>query len=303
MEGPFLPIRDIYKPASQCLTVLRRANDDETAAFLLVERTMRRARPLVSPRGLRSMELPDGRMERDLLGRLRFRFDGHASDFEPENGNGTGNGNGNGNGNGWRSRKPSEDEVSRWRDLERIVDASNPVADAEWNLVSMNLGPRVLRRLPLGRVVAFVPDGTPPYRAPDGLRLPQVVAEPEIPAWTEAEILAMIDEFLHEADRYDDTDPRLMQPWKPGTAENRAGNHGVMAPWSNGHKHSRGKWARCPICHTPVVKDRFNPRIPVGSLRPGAGSIRDLRGGYLSRLRETYLLPETNSLVEPRESR
>ncbi len=259
-------------------------------------------------RGLRSMELPDGRMERDLLGRLRFRFDGHAADFEPENGDGNGDGgnggNGNGgNGNGWKTRKPSELEVSRWHDLERIVDASNPVADAEWNLVSMKLGPRVLRRLPLGRVVAFVPDGTPPYKAPLGLRVPEVAPEPEIPRMTVEELLEAIDDFLRELEEYDDTDPPLMAPWKPGTNETRAGNHGILAPWSNGHKHTRGKWAKCPICHTPVVKDRFNPRIPVGSLRPGAGSIRDLRGGYLSRLRETYLLPETNSLVQSRESR
>lgn len=277
--------------------MLRRANADETAAFLLVERTMRRARPLVGVRGLRSMDLPDGRMERDLLGRLRLRFDGHDSDFDPENGDG------HGDGNGGRTRRPSEAEVSRWRDLERIVDASNPVADAEWNLVSMRLGPRVLRRLPLGSVVAFVPDGTPPYKASLSLKVRVVEAETELPRFTEAELLAAIDEFLRELEVYDDTEPALMAPWKPGTNESRAGNHGLAPHWSGGHKHARGKWARCPICHTPVVKDRFNPRIPVGSLRPGAGSIRDLRGGYLSRLRETYLLPETNSLVESRESR
>ncbi len=235
------------------------------------------------------MDVPDGWIERDLLGRLRFRFDGQDSDFEPEN--------------GVKSRKLSEEEASRWRDLERIVDASNPVADAEWNLLSMRIGPRVLRRLPLGSVVTFVPDGTPPYKASLSLRLPQAKPETEIPRLTEAELLAAIDEFLREEDYPGDPDPPLMPPWDPGTAQNRAGNHGVTPHWSGGHKHGRGKWARCPICHTPVVKDRFNPRIPVGALRPGAGSIRDLRGGYLSRLRETYLLPETNSLVESNESR
>ena len=269
--------------------MLRRANDDETAAFLLVERTMQRARRLQGVRGLRSMELPEGRIERDILGRLRFRFDGNESDFEPEN--------------GVKGRKLSDEEESRWRDLERIVDASNPVADAEWNLVSMRIGPRVLRRLPLGGVVAYVPAGTPPYKASLTLRIPDAKPRPEIPKLTETELLAAIDAFLLELETYDDTDPPLMAPWKPGTAENRAGNHGVTPPWSSGHKHARGKWAKCPICHTPVVKDRFHPRIPVGSLRPGAGSIRDLRGGYLSRLRETYLLPETNSLVQSRESR
>ena len=268
--------------------MLRRANDDETAAFLLVERTLRRARPLVGVRGLRSIEVPDGRIERDVLGRLRFRFDGNGSDFEPENDG--------------KPRKLSEDEESQWRGLERIVDASNPVADAEWNLVSMRIGPRVLRRLPLGSVVAFVPDGTPPYKASLSLRVPQAKPELEIPRLTEAEMLAAIDEFVREEYRLEDPDPPLMAPWNPGTAENRAGNHGLAPQWT-GHRHARGKWARCPICHTPVVKDRFNPRIPVGSLRPGAGSIRDLRGGYLSRLRETYLLPETNSLVQARESR
>lgn len=279
--------------------MLRRANEDETAAFLLVERTMRRARPNVGPRGLRSIEAPDGRIERDLLGRLRFRFDGRESDFEPENGEGDGHG----SGFGGRTRKVSDEEASIWHDLERIVDASNPVADAEWNLVSMRLGPRVLRRLPLGSVVAFVPDGTPPYKASLSLKVRVVEAETELPRYTEAELLAAIDAFLRELEGYDDTEPALMAPWKPGTNDNRAGNHGVAPHWSGGHRHARGKWARCPICHTPVVKDRFNPRIPVGSLRPGAGSIRDLRGGYLSRLRETYLLPETNSLVESRESR
>ena len=269
--------------------MLRRANDDETAAFHLVERTMRRARPSVGIRGLRSIETPEGSIERDGLGRLRFRFDGQGSDFEPENGG--------------RTRKLSDEETSQWQGLERIVYAAKPVADAEWNLVSMQIGPRVLRRLPLGGVVTFDPNGTAPYKASLSLKAPAAKPELQIPRMTVEELLEAIDEFLRQLEEYDDTDPRLMAPWKPGTAENRAGNHGVMAQLSNGHKHSRGKWARCPICHTPVVKDRFNPRIPVGSLRPGSGSIRDLRGGYLSRLRETYLLPETNSLVQSRESR
>lgn len=263
--------------------MLRRANDDETAAFLLVERTIRRTRPRLRARGLRSANHPEGSVERGALGRLRFRFDGRDSDLEPEN--------------RMETRSLSAEETSWWNDLERMVHVAKPVADSEWNLVSMRIGPRVLSRLPMGSVVTFLPDGTPPFKLSAGRALPKVRPQPALRRPTEAELLFAIDAFLLEADRPAFGEPPLMAPWSPGTSEVRAANRGVVSPLYRSHKHPRGKWQKCPICHTPVVKGLFNPRIAFGTARPGTGKIHDLRGGYLSRLRETYLLTETNSLV------
>lgn len=243
---------------------------------------MKRRRPQVGYGGLRSIALAGGRIERRAFGRLRFRFDGAESDFEPENRMDRG--------------QVSDEQATVWVGLQRMMDATKPVLDAEGNLVSMRIGPRVLRRLPLGSVVTFVPDGTPPFTGSVGLSLPKL-RQRELARLSEAELLAAIDEFVREREWVVDRGLRLMAPWNPGSAPNRAGNRGV-APVTRTHRHSRGKWHKCPICHTPVVKDRFNPRIPVGSLRPGAGSIRDLKGGYMSRLRETYLLEETTSILE-----
>lgn len=262
--------------------MLRRANDHEAAAFFLVEQTMRRTRPQVGYGGLRSITLPEGRIERGSFGRLRFRFDGTESDFEPEN--------------RIESRPLSEEEATVWNGLQRMMNETRPVLDSEGNLLSMRIGPRTLRRLPLGSVVTFVPDGTPPFTGSFGPTL-EKMRRRELTRLSETELLAAIDEFILEGELLTDPDVRLMAPWNPGSAPNRAGNRGI-ASFSRTHRHSRGKWHKCPICHTPVVKDRFNPRIPVGSLRPGAGTIRDLKGGYMSRLRETYLLEETTSLLE-----
>ena len=236
--------------------------------------------------GLRSITVPEGRIERGLFGRLRFRFDGTESDFEAEN--------------LIETRPVSEEEATVWEGLQRMVDVARPELDDEGNLVSMRIGPRVLRRLPLGSVVALVPDGTPPFTASFKLSLPRVAPALEFPRPTEAELLEAIDAFVREGPSPWDPDRPLMTPWNPGSAPNRAGNRGI-APFSRAHRHSRGKIQRCPICHTGLVKDRFNPRIPVGNVRPGDGTIRDLKGGYMSRLRETYLLEETTSLIEPSE--
>lgn len=236
--------------------------------------------------GLRSITLPEGRIERGLFGRLRFRFDGTESDFEAENLIDT--------------RPVSDEEATVWEGLQRMVDITRPEFDDEGNLVSIRIGPRVLRRLPLGSVVALVPDGTPPFTGSFKLSLPRLAPAPAFPRATEAELLEAIDAFLREAVSPWDPDRPLMTPWNPGSAPNRAGNRGI-APFSQAHRHSRGKVQRCPICHTGLVKDRFNPRIPLGNLRPGDGTIRDLKGGYMSRLRETYLLEETTSLIERSE--
>ncbi len=258
--------------------MLRRANEHETAAFLLVERTLRRTRPHVGTLGLKALHTPDGRIERNSLGRLRFRFDGNGSDFEPENRADT--------------RPVSEDEMSLWNGLQRIVSATKPVADPEWNLLSMRIGPRVLRRLPLGGVVTYLPDGTPPFKGSFSLVRPEL----EVVRPGEADLLRAIDAFLAEDDRVWTLDATTLGPWAPRTGTGRQAVHIFSS--TLGHGRPKGKWQRCPICHAPVVKGLFNPRIPVGTLQPGQGAIRDLRGGYMARLRETYLIPEPNSLVK-----
>lgn len=268
--------------------MLRRANDHETVAFFLVEQTIRRTRAEVGHRGLRSVVVPDGRIERGFFGRLRFRFDGADSDFEPEN--------------LMRTRPVSAEEAIVWEGLDRMVTMTRPELDANGNLQSLRLGPRVLRRLPLGSVVALVPDGTPPFTGSFRLSLPDALAERGLGRMSEAELLAAIDDFIRDGYRIGDPDPRLLAPWNPGSGPSRAADRGI-APLTRTHRHARGKAYRCPLCHTSVVKDRFNPRIPVGNLRPGSGSIRDLKGGYMSSLRETYLLEETTSLLEPFESK
>lgn len=259
--------------------VLRLANEHETAAFFLVERTLQRARPQVGPLGLKAVDVPEGRIERNPLGRLRFRFDGSAVDYEPEN--------------RVETRPLSEQELSLWNGLQRVVSATKPVADSEWNLVSMRIGPRILRRLPLGGVVTYLPTGTPPFRGSFAPVVPEVQPEPSLPS--ESQRLAAIDAFLAE---YDGPwgDVPSGEPWKPQTTGGRPTNHVLTT--TLGHGRKRGKFHRCPLCHTPVIKGLFNPRIPYGPLRPGSGVIRDLRGGYLSRLRETYLVSEPSSLVQ-----
>lgn len=268
--------------------MLRRANEDETAAFLLVERTLQRTRPLRGARGVTTVDLPLGRIERGTLGRLRFRFDGSSSDFEPEN--------------PAETRSLSGEELSLWNGLKKLVATAHPVTDSEWNLVSLRLGPRVLRRLPLGSIVTFVPNGTQPFKGSFALSLPKVQAKPDIPVGTEADLLHAIDVFLLEEDSLWGADPRTMGMWTPGRTANRHASHIFSTSLGHGRRHGTAKWHKCPICHTPVVKGLFNPRIPYGPLRPGVGAIRDLRGGYLTRLRETYLLGEPASLVTSSES-
>lgn len=266
--------------------MLRRANEHETAAFLLVERTLRRTRPRVGPLGLKALDVPEGRIERGSLGRLRFRFDGNGSDFEPENRT--------------DSRPLSNQEMFLWNGLQRVVSSTKPVADTEWNLVSMRIGARVLRRLPLGGVVTYLPDGTPPFKGSFSLEIPE--AEPELPLVSEAELLGAIDAFLLEDGHPWGSDPALLGDWVSKTSPPRQASHVISTTLGHGRQRSRGKFYRCPICHTPVVKGLFNPRIPYGTLRPGVGAVRDLRGGYLSRLRETYLIPDPNSLIKVSDS-
>ena len=269
--------------------MLRRANDHEAAAFFLVERTMRRTRPRVGRLGLKALETPDGRIERDPLGRLRFRLDGHDGEdghdggFEPENGT--------------PYRPLSADEVSLWNGLEHTLTAMKPVADNEGNLVSMRLGSRVLSRLPLGGIVTYLPDGTPPFKG--SVRSPPPTARPEteLSRWREAEFYAALDAFLKEEDRRPGPDPTLGPPWTPPKREGRTASSIVLATLGHGRRHGRTKLQRCPLCRAPVVKDLYNPRIPYGTLASGSGSIRDLRGGYLARLRETYIIADPNSVV------
>ncbi len=264
--------------------MLRRANEHETAAFFLVERTMQRARPRVGVLGLKAVEVPEGRIERNPLGLLRFRFDGKGSDFAPEN--------------GMTTRPVSEEEASLWNGLQRIVTTAKPVTDAEWNLLSMRLGARVLRRLPLGGVVTFVPNGTPPFKGSLDLSRPIVGPEPALPRLSAEELLRAIDLFLLETVHLAEAEPGPKVPWAPPLTTKREARQIVSTTLGHGRHHrAKSKWHRCPICHTPVVKGLFNPRIPYGNLRPGVGEIRDLRGGYLARLRETYLVADPNSLI------
>ncbi len=266
--------------------MLRRANEHEAAAFFLVERTMRRMRPRVGVLGLKTLHTPDGRIERNSLGLLRFRFDGNGEDFEPEN--------------RVETRPVSQDEQSLWDWLQKMVSSARPVADSEWNLISMRLGARILRRLPLGGVVTYVPNGTPPFKGSFKPTVRPERPEPALSLAAELEILRAIDRFVNEEDHLWDPNLRVMEKWTvPATP--RQASHILTTSLGHGRHRTRGKWQRCPLCHTPVVKGLFNPRIPFGQLRPGSGVIRDLRGGYLSRLRETYLLSDPNSLITASE--
>ncbi len=263
--------------------MLRRANEHETAAFYLVERTLRRTRPRVGTLGLKALATPDGWIERGSLGRLRFRLDGNVSDFEPEN--------------RMETRPLSDDEVDLWNGVQRVVSVTKPVADADWNLVSMQIGPRTLRRLPLGGVVTYVPNGTPPFKGSFSVFLPQ--HELVSPRPTEFQLLLAIDAFLEEDDHVWTLDASTLGDWAARSPRGRQAEHIFAMSLGHGRMQHRGKWHKCPICHTPVVKGLFNPRIPYGQLAPGTGAIRDLRGGYMARLRETYLIAEPNSLVKP----
>lgn len=268
--------------------MLRRANEHETTAFLLVERTLRRTRPQVGARGLESILVPEGTIECGSLGRLRFRFDGRSSDVEPENELAT--------------RPLSEEEATLWMHLRRLVDVAGPVADPQWNLVSMRIGERVLRRLPRGTLVTHAPDGAPPFKGSlegvkPGTRPWSDLALPSVSPG-EAALLAAIDAFLREDDRLSRGRLRTKGASSWATPAERAGYLGLSAPLRRSPHLPRSKWQRCPICRTPVVKSRFNPRIPQAALDPGTGAIRDLRGGFLSRLRETYLMAEPESVLK-----
>lgn len=269
--------------------MFRPANDQETAAFFLVERTMQRARPRVGTLGLRSIEVEDGRIERDSLRRLRFRFDGNGFDFEAEN--------------RVETRPLSEREATRWRSVERVVVTAKPVTDPDWNLVSMRIGARVLSRLRFGTVIAFVPDGTPPFQGSlnVSLQIPPPAPELELPLRNEAELLRAIDDFVRDGGDLSRREPPG-PPWTPGTQTTGVGSYVVSPHLLHNRRKGRSKWAKCPLCHAPVVHDRWTVRIPVGTVGAG-GTIRDLRGGYVLRLRETYILPPSNSLVNTPDSR
>lgn len=242
---------------------------------------MQRARPRMGALGLKAFELPDGRVERGSLGRLRFHFDGKAGDFEPENDD--------------HGRAVSEEELGAWNGLQRMVTVMKPVTDPRWNLLSMRLGDRVLRRLPLGGVVTFVPDGTQPFRSSLDVTPPK--PERRLGPRSESEILRAIDEFLREEERLRVADPDAAATWRPPPSTARQTSHVIWTTLGHGRGRPRGKWHKCPLCHTPVVRGPYNPRIPFGAIRPGSGAIKDLRGGYLSRLRETYLIGDPQTLL------
>lgn len=262
--------------------MLRRANEHEAAAFFLVERTMQRTRPRVGLFGLKVLETPDGRIERDPLGRLRFRFDGHGGDYEPENAP--------------PPRPPSQAEVSLWNRVQKTLSEVKPVADPQGNLVSMRLGSRVLSRLPLGSIVAYVPGGTPPFQGSLSTSPSAVRPQTELSRWREAEFFSALEAFLHETGPPAVGVSSLGAPWAPPKPGRQASSI-VLATLGHGRRHGRAKLQRCPLCRAPVVKSLFNPRIPYGNLAAGSGSIRDLRGGYLSRLRETYIIADPNSII------
>ncbi len=249
---------------------------------------MRRTRPLVGARGLESMIVPEGKIERGWLGRLRMRFSGHESDFEPEN--------------RVETRPLSFEEATWWNGLQKMVDAARPIADSQWNLVTMRIGPRVLSRLPLGSVVTFQPNGTPPFKGSFTPTVPEAQPASDVAtrlaARREADLLRAIDSFLHEDDGLSHLESSATTGWDLAATVKRPGFRGASSPSIRSTKLGRSKWHKCPICRAPVVRGRFNPRIPFGSLRPGLGSIRDLRGGYLSRLRETYLVEDPDSILE-----
>ena len=265
--------------------MLRRANNDETAAFRLVERTVQRAQPRVGMRGLESLNLPTGTIERSALGRLRFRFNGNSSDYSAENPR--------------DDRPASKDEVSLWNSLERLIALTGPIADAQGNLQSMRMGPRFLSRLATGGVVTSIRNGTAPFRTSIDVSAPP---EPKAPtprafgSQREALLLAAIDAFIRQGEGLEVA--RSRRGLTAGRGIGRPGYHGASSPLTRTRKHTRGRWHKCPICRTPVVKGRYNPWILHRALRAGSGAIRDLRGGYLSRLRETYLIQDPKSVIE-----
>ena len=248
---------------------------------------MQRTHPRVGPLGLKAFEVAAGRVERGSLGRLRFRFDWKATDFEAEIDGG--------------DRAVSDAEVSTWNDLQRIVAVMKPVMDPRWNLLSLRLGDRVLRRLPLGGVVTFVPDDTPPFRSSLVVSPPR--AHRELQTTRESELLRAIDEFLREEAGLRGPEPEVSPPWQPPPLTARQASHVIWTTLGQGRGHPRGKWHKCPLCHTPVVRGPYNPRIPVGLIRPGTGAIKDHRGGYLSSQPETYLIRDPQTvLVSPERS-
>lgn len=286
-----VPRRNLKQPR-EYLRVLRRADERENAAFLLLERTMRQTRPQIGVLGLKSLMVREGTIERSSLGRLRFRFTGGESDFAPEN--------------RLRTRPLSDKEVTHWASLQKLVDETRPVVDPQGNLISMRVGSRVLSRLRLGGVVTFVPNGTSIHGGKPDDPATAAMRRPGRPSpsrfGNEATLLSAIDAFLRERDGFESARVRVRIGWGHARAASMWGDGGLFVA-GRGHRHSRSKWHKCPICRMPVARGRFNPRIPVGTVRPGVGSIRDLRGGYLSRLRETYLLEDPLSLLPSPDSR
>lgn len=267
--------------------MLRRADEREHSTFLLVEHTIRQTRPRMGNRGLESAIVSEGTIARGSLGRLRLHFTGQDSDVEPEN--------------RVRSRPLSGEEAACWAGLQRLVDSVRPIVDPQWNLVSMRIGSRVLSRLPLGGVVTFEPNHTASPASASGAPRGAVNRRPDgTPASRrrdEAVLLTAIDAFLREGDGFSRARSRVTIGWNQGRAASLWDGGGASSPFSRNQARARSKWHKCPICRMPVAKGRFNPRIPVGSVRPGIGGVRDLHGGYLSRLRETYLLEDPVSLI------
>lgn len=267
--------------------MLRRANEHEEAAFFLVERTVRRTRPRVGPLGLKAAEVPEGRIERNPIGLLRFRFDGNSSAYEYEN--------------PMPTRRLSGDERAMWNDLSRMIVVAKPVMDSEWNLVSMQLGARRLQRLPLGGIITHDPHGRSPFRGSLDLSKLGRRHDPDREDLRARALLLAIEVFLMEEERVWEEPPQAPE-WKPRTVVDPYAGSRMSTAFGHGRR-GHGKWHRCPMCHSPVVRGPYNPRIPYGTVRAGSGSIRDLRGGYMSRLRETYLLDDPASLLGTRELR
>ncbi len=232
-----------------------------------------------------------GTVERGSHGRLQLRDSERKSSLRP---------------NGHKSHTPSEEETSSWERTQKLIALLEPIADSNWNLVSMRIGPRLLcRPPPMGSVVLLEPDGTPPFEGAFGRWVPlvrpesEVALRPGLPTDAEVALLHEIDFFIAEADREllrAEPQSSWESSWSiaiAGTGYFRTGRR------TRDGKLGDRKWGKCPICHAPVVKGRFNPRIPHGKLQPDKGSVVDLRGGYLSRLRETHIVEEPKTYVEP----
>jgi len=236
------------------------------------------------------MVVPKGVIERGRFGKLRLR---HRDEFVRDAENGS------------KVRRLYADELTGWWRLQRLLEVVSPRTDRDFNLVQMRIGPRLLQCSPLGELVVVEREGTAPFDVAQanadmslvktGLELPSVSR-----GLSEDEVLFAILQFVEENEL--SAGPQVARDKKIKSSESRRGALLHRGPAAVGHRIlERSRWSRCPICRAPLVLSRHNPRILHSKLRPGRGSIVDLAGGYMSRLKETSLLREPRSFVEDAE--